>query len=396
MFDEPMNEKPTAYAAMITISLPGTDKTATASVRVLPEEDVILPSGTKLLRDCTLAELQTFANTWEAEVWETYQHINLLDLESDKGVQVEVLLIGQTGEQALESWAERAVLLTPGEEVAEERPETAVPETIAATSTAIVEEPSETAASPDTQPTIAEEPAAIQASEAKPETRDETAVSEEPTPATPAADALSPEVIVSESEPVYAEEVEELEPVKQPQLPPRPQVRIAGQRLPLGRAKWASVDIFMEEPALRQAQAHALSSPTREVAGVLVGPRPEKQPDGRYNVYVTDTIIAKYTVMQGASVTYTPESWRYMNDQLWQRYPDESAIMVGWYHTHPGFGIFLSGMDQFIHQNFFTQPWHVALVLDPIAKTSGYFCWDRHHSRVSRYDFPWPTWAAEW
>jgi proteasome lid subunit RPN8/RPN11 len=68
--------------------------------------------------------------------------------------------------------------------------------------------------------------------------------------------------------------------------------------------------------------------------------------------------------------------------------------MVGWYHTHPGFGIFLSGMDLFIHQNFFTQIWHVAYVLDPRARTSGFFCWDRRKTKVNRQDFPWPDWAA--
>src|SRR5690606_38739764 len=127
--------------------------------------------------------------------------------------------------------------------------------------------------------------------------------------------------------------------------PSRARVRIAGERRPVGDPTWAAVDIFIEEPALRASQAHALSSMNREVAGVLVGPRPEKQPDGRYVVHIHDTIIAKHTVMHGASVTYTPESWRYMNDVLHERYPDETAVMVGWYHTHPGFGIFLSGMD---------------------------------------------------
>ncbi|HUM70382.1 MAG TPA: hypothetical protein PLK31_16230, partial [Chloroflexota bacterium] len=118
------------------------------------------------------------------------------------------------------------------------------------------------------------------------------------------------------------------------------------------------------------------------------------QPDGRYIVHIHDTIIAKYTVMNGASVTYTPESWRYMNDVLHERYPDDTAVMVGWYHTHPGFGIFLSGMDLFIHQNFFTQIWHVAFVLDPRAHTSGFFCWNRHLTEVKPVDFPWPAWAA--
>jgi hypothetical protein len=51
-------------------------------------------------------------------------------------------------------------------------------------------------------------------------------------------------------------------------------------------------------------------------------------------------------------------------------------------------------MDQFIHQNFFTQIWHVALVLDPHAQKSGFFCWDRQKTRVSPMDFEWPNWAA--
>jgi proteasome lid subunit RPN8/RPN11 len=176
--------------------------------------------------------------------------------------------------------------------------------------------------------------------------------------------------------------------------PSRARVRIAGRHLPIGDPTPAAVDITIEEPALRAAQAHALSSLNREVAGVLVGPRPEKQPDGRYRVHILDTIIAKYTVMHGASVTYTPESWRYMTDKLRERYPDETAVIVGWYHTHPGFGIFLSGMDLFIHQNFFTQIWHVAFVLDPRAQTSGFFSWDRQKTQVSRHNFQWPDWAA--
>ena len=101
--------------------------------------------------------------------------------------------------------------------------------------------------------------------------------------------------------------------------------------------------------------------------------------------------------MEGASVTYTPESWRYVNDRLDEMFVEDSAVIVGWYHTHPGFGIFLSGMDQFIHRHFFTQIWHVAFVLDPLSRKSGFFCWNRGHTDVDKYSFPWPDWAdASW
>jgi proteasome lid subunit RPN8/RPN11 len=206
---------------------------------------------------------------------------------------------------------------------------------------------------------------------------------------------VDPIVYIAETESVH----EEREAISKPSVEETPiveklqRIRILGQRRPLNHSTWTAADILVNEPAFRDAQAHALANPDREVAGVLIGPPPEKQPDGRYVVHVSNTIIAKHTRMQGASVTYTPESWRYIHDKLAVMYPNDEAVIVGWYHTHPGFGIFLSGMDQFIHQNFFTQLWHIALVLDPRAHKSGFFCWDRQQTRVDPYEFPWPNWA---
>ena len=51
-----------------------------------------------------------------------------------------------------------------------------------------------------------------------------------------------------------------------------------------------------------------------------------------------------------------------------------NARIVGWYHTHPDFGIFLSDYDVFIHQHFFSGPGQIALVIDPVRKLEGVFC----------------------
>ncbi|MEZ4513455.1 MAG: hypothetical protein R3C62_16430 [Chloroflexota bacterium] len=402
------------YAAVITISLPGADRMARASVLLTPADEVEQNGRYKPLPDCTLADLQQFGDQWESDVWETYQTIRLIDLHSDETVQVQVALVNEQGPrlepEAL--WEKTAVLLEP------------TPETTAAMDEADDEDEAETlaqlldddTAAPETNDEAAfvtepvEELAEKVMEDEGEESEEETAVSPptQPTGSGTVADSVSDtiiipayhdRIIVSEPEPVFKEvesRDQEARQLGQKTLITESQarVRVAGQQLPLGHRTWAAVDILIDEPALRASQAHALSSLSREVAGVLVGPRPEKQPDGRYAVHIIDTIVAKYTVMQGASVTYTPESWRYLNDTLGERYPNEEAVMVGWYHTHPGFGIFLSGMDLFIHQNFFTQIWHVALVLDPRARTSGFFCWDRRQQRVSRYDFAWPYWAA--
>ncbi len=342
-----------SYAALITISLPGDGESITVPVILYPADSVAVGGQRKLLADCTLADLQAYAAELEKEVWEAYEAITLPLLDADAEVAVEVVLSGDTGGPVMD-WTKQVLLLPVQDE--------------------------QQAASGGRQ-------------EASGEEREDGA-----------EETVEADVAVAETELVYPEieteaAPEEEAPTKErpviPEIiPSKARVRVAGTQLPIGHPTWAAVDILIDEPALRATQAHAMSSMQREVAGVLVGPRPEKQPDGRYLVHIIDTIVAKHTVMQGASVTYTPESWRYLNDTLMERYPDDTAVMAGWYHTHPGFGIFLSGMDLFIHQNFFTQIWHVAMVLDPRARSSGFFCWDRPKSKVSRVDFAWPSWAA--
>src|SRR4029453_14212343 len=47
----------------------------------------------------------------------------------------------------------------------------------------------------------------------------------------------------------------------------------------------------------------------------------------------------------------------------------------GWYHSHPGFGVFLSDYDVFIHKNFFTATHQIAWVFDPHSDSEGCFGW---------------------
>ena len=73
------------------------------------------------------------------------------------------------------------------------------------------------------------------------------------------------------------------------------------------------------------------------------------------------------------TLTFTHDSWSTLHREASQRYPE--AIVLGWQHTHPGLGVFLSGYDLFIHRNFFPQPWQVALVIDPNRQELGFFQW---------------------
>jgi proteasome lid subunit RPN8/RPN11 len=377
---------PVHYVAQLQLTIPGENAEATITLILAPTDGVPVNGKVKPLADCTLAELRTFANTLEAEVWQTRQTITLHALNDEEQVEVKLVRLDAEGKAAEEvtDWLEQAIVFPPKPARKAKAPaEKAVVE-------AEVEKAKAEAPAPSPQPA---EDAAPQATvpPSEPALAPAPATAPQPVagPAPAKADLPSTVKILESAEP-------EEEAVTAPAIiRSEARVRVAGQRLRVGTPTWAAVDILLDEPPLRAMQAHALSSLDREVAGVMIGGRPEKQPDGRYVVHIIDSIAAKYTVMNGASVTYTADSWRYLNDTLAERYPNETAVMVGWYHTHPGFGIFLSGMDLFIHQNFFTQVWHTAYVLDPRARTSGFFCWNREKTKVNRYDFAWPDWAAD-
>jgi hypothetical protein len=74
-----------------------------------------------------------------------------------------------------------------------------------------------------------------------------------------------------------------------------------------------------------------------------------------------------------AEVTFTHQTWAKINSEMDTRF--STLSIVGWYHTHPDFGIFLSDRDRFIQEHFFCGPGQVAHVIDPIRKIEGVFDW---------------------
>lgn len=116
---------------------------------------------------------------------------------------------------------------------------------------------------------------------------------------------------------------------------------------------------------------YAASDTSQELGGVLLGHFTEK--DGQYRIDVEAAVEARYTEAAKGSVKFTHRSWEYINQVKEEKYPNKTV--VGWFHTHPGFGIFLSEYDLFIQQNFFNLPWQVAYVVDPLAGEHGFFGW---------------------
>jgi proteasome lid subunit RPN8/RPN11 len=123
--------------------------------------------------------------------------------------------------------------------------------------------------------------------------------------------------------------------------------------------------------ALQDMIGHGSVETNREVGGILVG-RFVQTSRGALT-RIDDIIIADSAEASLTHVTFTHDSWSRIHQQLDQR--GDGGRIVGWYHTHPGFGPFLSGHDLFIQRNFFSDPRLLALVLDPVQWLVACFGW---------------------
>ena len=127
--------------------------------------------------------------------------------------------------------------------------------------------------------------------------------------------------------------------------------------------------IFLTEKILSDVIAWSKTDLERELGGVFVGDMYVYK--GVHWVDIVGYVKARHYQNTAASFKFTHDSWSAISREVEQQWSDR--IKVGWHHTHPGYGIFLSGYDQFIHNHFFNVPGMFALVVDPRAESLGFF-----------------------
>lgn len=121
--------------------------------------------------------------------------------------------------------------------------------------------------------------------------------------------------------------------------------------------------IAFTDDAHAEIVAHAKDDLGRELCGVLLGTVCE---DSRGLWVSAEVALRGETDKQGGThVTYTHETWEKIYEQKDKKYP--KLAILGWYHTHPGFGVQFSEMDLFIQRNFFPGDTQFALVIDPVG-----------------------------
>jgi len=132
-----------------------------------------------------------------------------------------------------------------------------------------------------------------------------------------------------------------------------------------------AVDIFVVQSAFARLCVHAASELERETGGVLVGEWCEDEQTGKQFIVVEHALPARYTRQGSVYLTFTQDTLVNFNAKIEDRY--QGKRIVGWYHTHPKMGVFLSHYDTWMHNHFFPEPWQVALVIEPHTNIGGFF-----------------------
>lgn len=163
-------------------------------------------------------------------------------------------------------------------------------------------------------------------------------------------------------------EVERLAPAVRPRPDENGQLAVQA----VGTPHTEELAIFIDWDVLREILDHACSDRQTELGGVLLGGQFSDE-RGRPFVTISECLRARHYESTKGSFKFTHETWEQVTR-------DRAALpadlqMVGWYHTHPGWGVFLSGLDLFICDHFFNHQLDVALVVDPCRNDAGFFQW---------------------
>jgi len=152
--------------------------------------------------------------------------------------------------------------------------------------------------------------------------------------------------------------------------------------------------IYMAPGVQAAILAHAWETPDREVGGVLVGGLYQSSDtEAELFVEIVGSLRAAFTDASVVHLTFTPDTWSRIHADLRARYPE--AALVGWYHTHPGHGVFLSGADRFVQNHWFAHNQQLALVVDHLRGEARFFVGSEHagSSIAKSQPYQWDTTA---
>jgi proteasome lid subunit RPN8/RPN11 len=164
------------------------------------------------------------------------------------------------------------------------------------------------------------------------------------------------------------------------------------------RNKLSIAHLFINKSCLKAidqwVEQSLKAKPVAEVGGFLLGKYVMNE-DGKYltslEAFVPAKAVERSTPIK---IEFGIEPLLALDKHLEAR-PD--LVLVGWFHTHPGHGPYLSEVDLYTHEGFFNQGHQVAIVLDPLTKhyDTGIFCRREDNTMSNKDDFShWLNWQG--
>lgn len=138
-----------------------------------------------------------------------------------------------------------------------------------------------------------------------------------------------------------------------------------------GDGHMANVTVFMSQRTFVRVCAHSGSDLGNEVGGWLLGRWRRDRLTGQRFIVIDASLPAGHTRHGSAFLTFTQDTQVELRKQMEVRFPKKE--LVGWYHTHPRMGVFMSAYDTWLHSHFFPLDYQVALVIEPYSKNGGFF-----------------------
>ena len=109
--------------------------------------------------------------------------------------------------------------------------------------------------------------------------------------------------------------------------------------LAVGERVEENKNVYILQKVYKEIHRFTQNKRTNESGGMLIGYVLEEF--GKTNIIINGFIEAKYCEATPTTLKFTHETWDYVHEEMSKKYP-KSAKIVGWIHTHPDFGIFLS------------------------------------------------------
>jgi len=131
-------------------------------------------------------------------------------------------------------------------------------------------------------------------------------------------------------------------------------------RVYLRRAAWDVID-----------QLAAAHEPPREAGGVLLG-RACRDEEGPL-ILVEDALPSPHGSPVLGPFRFAQQDW----DFFYARWRRQGArqLVVGWFHTHPGYGARPTSYDHILAERYFPEWWQLTYIIDPVNMRQGIFHW---------------------